>query len=331
MQIKEWGEENFIEHLARNFNSDPSILGIGDDCAVIPTGSDLSWLVTTDALVEGIHFLKGQISAKDLGYKTIAVNVSDIAAMGGRPHYAFLSIALPKETEQHWLCEYIEGIKSACTLWNIQLLGGDTVGSKRDLFINLTLVGSANSTEIKYRSQAKAGDIICTNGTLGDSAAGLKCLQENIKTSKNAEMLIKAHFHPNIELEQGIWLASKAEVHAMMDLSDGLNCDLKRMMRKSKCGASIETAKLPLSQALLNVCLTQDWDPQALAVSGGEDYTLLFTVASDKFEELQRSFQRTFKSPLYAIGHITPLIDVIQYICQGKEIEMNQTHFDHFQ
>lgn len=329
MQIKDWGEERWIQHLEELFPVKDLLTGIGDDCAVIPYGGDRAWLVTTDALVEGVHFLKNQISAFDLGYKAIAVNVSDIAAMGGVPAYAFLSIAFPKETECQWASELAQGIKRGCENWNIQLLGGDTVGSKRDIFMNLTLIGSAELTHLKYRHGAKLNDLICVTGNLGNSAAGLQALQEK-RASKEADCLIHSHFHPEPHLQEGIWLASHNEVHAMMDLSDGLDCDLKRLIKSSGAGALIEIAKLPLSPELLRASLDYQWDPLKLAIAGGEDYCLLLTVSLEAFPEIQSSFRKQFGSVLHEIGRVTDQTSQLTYLQNGVLMQLDYTHFDHF-
>ncbi len=260
MKFQDWGEESFIQHLAKHFPAKDSIIGIGDDCAVIPSGHGLAWLVTTDAIVEGVHFLKDQISARDLGYKAVAVNVSDIMAMGGESKYIFLSIALPKAVDCTWVCNMIQGMKDACEKWDLLLLGGDTVGSKRDVFLNLTLMGSAVAAKIKYRHQAEAGDVICVSGYLGDAGGGLKTLPNQTPKTEDVKYLQRAHFHPEPHPEQGIWLASEKGVHAMMDVSDGLDCDLKRLIKSSQSGAVIEISKVPISTALTRVGLDNGWD-----------------------------------------------------------------------
>src|SRR4051812_47864077 len=177
MLFKEWGEENFVQYLSSHFPAQNPAVGIGDDCAVIPCEQGTVCLITTDALIEGVHFLKEQILARDLGYKTVAVSVSDVTAMGGVPKYAFLSIAIPKAMECAWVCDVIQGVKEGCEKWGLLLLGGDTIGSKRDLFLNLTLMGSASAEKVKYRHQAKIGDTICVTGNLGNAGGGLKALQ----------------------------------------------------------------------------------------------------------------------------------------------------------
>lgn len=330
MKFQNWGEDQFIEHLTTLFPSKDSIVGIGDDCAVIPGENGKAWLVTTDALVEGVHFLKDQIAAKDLGYKTVAASVSDIAAMGGMPVYAFLTIALPKTVECTFAKLVIDGIKEACDQWGILLLGGDTVGSKRDIFLSLTLIGSAIQDQIKYRGQAQSGDVICVSGYLGDSGGGLKALQEKMPRTKEMQSLIQSHFHPEPSPKQGHWLAAHKEVHAMMDISDGLNCDLRRLINKSKKGAEVETHLIPISSLLAGVCAKEGWDALQLALVGGEDYCLLFTVAPAAFQKLQNSFQKTFKSTFFPIGKINDRADELVYYKSGQVIQVDYVNFNHF-
>ncbi|MDR2539241.1 MAG: thiamine-phosphate kinase [Chlamydiales bacterium] len=331
MQFQKWGEDPFVEHLAQQFLFNDPVLGIGDDSAVIPMENGKAWLITTDALVEGVHFLKEQIAAKDLGYKAMAVNVSDIAAMGGEPKYAFLSVAFPKATDCSWIKLLIDGVKEACDKWDILLLGGDTVGSKRDIFLNVALIGSAFQDKIKYRCGAQPGDIICVSGCLGDSGGGLKALQEGTTKTREVQYLIRSHFHPEPSSQQGIWLACHHEVHAMMDLSDGLDCDLKRLMKKSKKGAEVEMDRIPISHFLSSVCLKERWDALQLALTGGEDYCLLLTVASEAFDNLQQVFQQTFHRSLFSIGRITNCVDELVYYKNGKKTRVNYTNYNHFQ
>lgn len=324
-------EEGFIEYLRARFPTQGSVLGIGDDCAVIPFGEGKAALVTTDALVEGVHFLKEEISPHDLGYKTVAVSVSDIAAMGGDPKYAFFSIAIAKTIKREWVHQMMEGMRAACSQWNIALLGGDTVGSKRDLFLNLTLIGVAPLEQVKYRHDARPGDVICVSAPLGDSGGGLKGLQESRALTGDMEVLLRAHFHPQPAVEQGRWLARQPGVHAMMDLSDGLACDLPRLLKSSRLGGRIEVSKIPLSMPLQRLSAMYGWDPLELAVAAGEDYSLLVTVDPQRAAVIQHDFAQQFGSPLYDIGVVTdPPIQLI-YLKQGSEITLRSLPFDHFQ
>lgn len=323
-------EEQFIQYLKEQFISPNSIKGIGDDCAVIPRSDGTALLITTDALVEGVHFLKEKISPRDLGYKTVAVNVSDIAAMGGEPVGAFLTIAIPKNTTQKWLKELINGIKEGCKEFNLPLLGGDTVGSKRDLFLNLALIGSAKQDQIKYRDGAKANDLICVTGDLGNSAAGLQVILDN-RTEPFFQPFVKAHYRPHIYLKEGQWLASRKEVHSMMDLSDGLDADLKKLLKASICGAVVEISQLPVSETFTEAVIQNKWDPIRLTLSGGEDYALLLTVSKDHFEEMAEAYQNQFSKALYVIGEIIPEKGKLVYNYGGKPYPIKTSSFEHFQ
>lgn len=330
MKFSKWGEEAFIQYLTTQFSQNGAF-GIGDDCAVIPQNEENSWLVTTDALVEGVHFIKEQIQASDLGYKTMAVNVSDIAAMGGTPKYAFLSIAIPKDMDDVFIKDFVDGIKKACQTWDVFLLGGDTVGSKRDLFINVTLIGSAAPQNIKYRHLAQNGDLICVTGPLGNSGGGFRAIQEGHPVDADIKNLIAAHFHPEVYPREGKWLASKNCIHAMMDISDGLNCDLRRIIKRSIKGAIVEIEKIPVSNSLLKVCKQLGWDSINLALTGGEDYCLLFTVSANDFDLIQYEFQKEFGKPIYNIGTITEAFNELVYQSQGNEIYQNLNNYNHFQ
>lgn len=299
--LKDLGEDSFIQQIIAQFPHS----GIGDDCAVIPP-----WLITTDALVEGVHFIKDQIPPQALGYKTVAINVSDIAAMGGKPLYAFLAIALPSSTSTTWLEGFMQGIKEACEKWAIELKGGDTVGSQRDLFINLTLIGQAN--KVKYRHQAERGDTIYVTGPLGNSGGGLKALQKGVKN----DFLIHSHYHPEPSIEKGIELASLDDVHAMMDISDGLDIDLRRLLKASQKGAILNLDQIPLSRELTQACVKEGWDPLELALTGGEDYCLLVTAAGE--------------INAFPIGTITDKPEELMYLKGNKKFELHYNGFNHW-
>ena len=328
--LKDWSEENFIQFLKKKFFHPSSLIGIGDDAAVIPLNKKKGYLITTDALIEEIHFIKKKISPHDLGLKTVYVNVSDIAAMGGIPKFAFLTLGLPLETEKRWLEKFIEGIKEATQEYGINLLGGDTVGSKKHLFINLTLIGEAPLRSIKYRSSSKIQDIICVTGFLGDSSGGLKAIRQGLKITVDVQALIRAHSLPHIHLKEATWLSQYPEVHSMMDLSDGLDLDLKRILKASKKGATVDCDKLPLSDPLKQVCLKNHWDPISLAISGGEDYCLLLTIEKESFEKISSKYKRKFQKPLYPIGEVTKAPEEIVYRISNQKVQLNLKSFNHF-
>lgn len=324
------GEFGFLQHISPQFkkNLPLNVEGIGDDCAVIPFQNSLSYLVTTDLLIEDIHFILNKITPHQLGYRSLAVNISDIAAMGGTPHYAFLSLALPIHLSIEWLDAFFEGIRDLASQNNIFLLGGDTTRSEK-IVINLLLIGTQKTATIKKRSHAQIGDVICCTGNLGDSGAGLKLLLDGRHMSDLlSRKLIDHHLHPQPHLSEGKWLAEQEGVHAMIDISDGLSSDIQRIMEESKCGAHIRVELLPLSQELVQVSKVHRWSAEQLALSGGEDYCLLITVDPTKFSSIKDHFAHTFSRPLYEIGTIET--SSLLFTFHQKSYILQKSGFDHF-
>lgn len=300
MKMQQLGEFGLIDRIRKMTSvPDPSWVGIGDDCAVIPlspeTGgapaSDL--LVSTDMLVEGTHFLMEDISPRQLGWKSAAVNISDIAAMGGKPIATFLSLALPKTLPEQWMQEFMEGYNGISEKFGAALLGGDTTCSPDRICINVAVLGTCPRGKAKLRSAARPGDLVCVTGTLGDSAAGLRLILGGQKGA--APRLMDRHYTPTPRVEEGLALSCLPGVHAMMDISDGVGSDLRHILDESGVGARIDTGKLPISKELQALCSEKGWDPKELALSGGEDYELLFTMDP----------QETPDIPYTVIGEIT--------------------------
>ncbi|MGM9784126.1 MAG: thiamine-phosphate kinase [Candidatus Cryptobacteroides sp.] len=300
MKMQQLGEFGLIDRIRKMTSvPDPSWVGIGDDCAVIPlspeTGgapaSDL--LVSTDMLVEGTHFLMEDISPRQLGWKSAAVNISDIAAMGGKPIATFLSLALPKTLPEQWMQEFMEGYNGISEKYGAALLGGDTTCSPDRICINVAVLGTCPRGKARLRSAARPGDLVCVTGTLGDSAAGLRLILGGQKGA--APRLMDRHYTPTPRVEEGLALSCLPGVHAMMDISDGVGSDLRHILDESGVGARIDTGKLPISKELQALCSEKGWDPKELALSGGEDYELLFTMDP----------QETPDIPYTVIGEIT--------------------------
>lgn len=293
MTIKDAGEFGFIKSLKNILND------IGDDCAVLPYTEDDVLLVTTDALVENIHFLLDKAPPYDLGYKALAVNLSDIAAMGGSPLASVISLSMPSSTPLLWLQEFYQGLQEICKTYDTKIIGGDTTGSPGPLYINVTMLGTMPKSFVKRRSAAKMGDIVCTTGFCGDSGAGLKALIEDIKSP-----LVTTHYRPRPHLAEGAFLSKFPAVHAMMDLSDGISSDSMRLAEESLCEFQIDPSSLPLSPEFLEITAKYHWDRTHLALMGGEDYCLLVTIDPHFFEAINKSFQERFNHPLYPIGRI---------------------------
>jgi len=324
------GEFGLIQKIKEQFslNLPQSVEGIGDDCAIIPESDQSSLLVTTDMLIEDVHFLRSDILPQDLGYKSLAVNVSDIAAMGGVPQFAFLSLALPLNLDGAWLESFFSGFKDLASNTKIYLLGGDTNQSKNGIAINVTLLGRVENKFLKRRSEAKLGDIICVTDFLGDSAGGLKIILDKLPRSADALHLIKNHYRPQLNLQQGQWLSQHASVHAMMDVSDGIDSDLKRIMESSKCGVEIRIEDIPVTSVLKKFAKGHDFDFLQLALAGGEDYCLLLTVDPSAYEDLNNKFQLQFSRSLFPIGTIVE--QELTYLQNGMPFKIKNNGFDHF-
>ncbi|MDZ4165977.1 MAG: thiamine-phosphate kinase [Smithellaceae bacterium] len=332
MKLSAIGEFGFIARFSPPFLKDlaSGSMGIGDDCAVIPWQEGASLLVTTDMLVEDIHFLRKRIPPRDLGYKSLAVNLSDIAAMGGAANSAYLSLGIPPDVEVEWLDEFFIGLRELADKWEVRLLGGDTTRSPGPLIINLAVLGRAENRRLKYRSSARVGDIIAVTGLLGDSAAGLMILLEDRELDEDAAFLLNCHHRPSPGLAEGVWLADWEEVHAMMDVSDGIDSDLQRIMERSRCGARVILDDLPLSDLLRQSALRYGWKALELAAAGGEDYCLLTTIAPEAFSGIQDNFQERFGKPLYRIGVVTEKEEGLCYLLSGKPSVLSKTGFNHF-
>lgn len=295
------GEFGLIDHIRGEFSSVedfPSLaeipVQIGDDCAVLPQESGFHSVVSTDMLVEGSHFLRERITPYQLGWKSAAVNFSDIAAMGASPAGSFLALALPRDISADWVKEFIRGYKDISKLYAFPLLGGDTTSSPGGISICVTVIGRCEKGRERLRSGAKAGDLVCVSGTLGDSGLGL----DSILNGREDEALVKAHYLPHPRFDLAKLLAGDDSVHAMMDLSDGLASDLLHIMEESHCGAQVDLDAIPISEHARVYCAKYGLDPLRPALCAGEDYQLLFTADA-------ASFNAAAYADVTVIGRIT--------------------------
>lgn len=286
-------EFGFIERIRELFASLPTngFEGIGDDCAVLPLGSGESLVFTTDLLAEGVHFLRHATSARELGRKSLAVNLSDVAAMGATPIATLLSLSLPTDATQTWAMEFMAGYHELSDAFGTTLAGGDTTGSTSGIVVNVTAIGRVQDTHIKRRRDALPDDIIFVGGPLGESGAGLR----DILAGRFGTHAAAVHRNPQPQVAEGIWLGTRPEVHAMMDLSDGLASDLGHILTASGTGAEIDMELLPVAASA---------DLQTAACAG-EDYKLLLTVDPAHADELAAQFEARFGTPLYPIGRIS--------------------------
>ena len=318
--MKPRGEFGLIEFIKGHFNQPEGVIGIGDDCAVVPSG-DGELLFSTDLLVEGVHFLRHKSSPEDVGWKAAAVNLSDIAAMGGIPVATFLSIALPKEAQGEWVERFIKGYEEISRRYNVPLLGGDTTSSLRDIVINVGVLGRASSGRCIKRNGALVGHSIYVTGNLGDSAAGLQAILNDWEKTPAVTSLINSHMRPTPKLQEGYALMNTGLIGAMMDISDGIASDLNHILKASEVGAQVSMDKIPMSNDLKSICKIHELDPYALAVGGGEDYELLFT-APECIEEC-------VDFPVYKIGEIVEN-KTFRWLKDGIDTDFNIDGFNHF-
>ena len=302
--LKDTGEFGLIDKIRKSFPVPSGVTGIGDDCAILPGETGKETLISTDMLVEGVHFLLSDITPYQLGWKSAAVNMSDIAAMGASPKGTFLALSLPPEVSDEWVDDFLKGYGDVSEEYGFPLLGGDTTSSKSGICICVTAVGESLSCRSVRRDGAVPGDLICVTGTLGDSAAGLEIVLKGIgRESEESGYLLGKHYLPRPRIEQGLRLADCAGVHSMMDISDGIASDLRHILEESGVGAEVDVDLIPLSPQLKSFCGKYSIDIQKLALCGGEDYELLFTIGEDSEAQLD--------IPHTVIGRITDGRDLV--------------------
>jgi len=308
MGLKDIGEFGFIRRISPQccINRERVYKAIGDDAAAFWTDPGRLTLLTTDLLLERVHFQRSAAGGFDLGYKALAVNLSDIAAMGGEAREAFVSIAIPKDCPLDYLEALYEGMRHLAGEFGVNILGGDTTASQQDLIINIALTGSVPEAEILCRDGARPGDWIGSSGCLGDSRAGLHLLLQEIpRDTPELATLCQRHLRPRPHLREGRFLARQGGVSAAIDVSDGLSSDLHHLLAAGRTGARLRASRLPVSSELEAFGRRFGHDPLEFALSGGEDYTLLFTLRPDQAERLQKAYQQAFGAPFSILGEIT--------------------------
>lgn len=331
------GEFGLIEHLTRNFElrNPSSLKGINDDAAVIDNGNFLT-VVSTDLLIEGIHFDLMYTPLKHLGYKAVVVNLSDIYAMNARPKQITVSIAISNRFSVEALDELYEGIRAACERYGVDLVGGDTSSSNKGLLISVTAIGQGEADKLTYRNTARVGDLVCITGNLGAAYLGLQILERekqlflsdpNIQPNlEDQSYLIGRQLKPEARKEMIELFAQQQLVPtAMMDISDGLSSDLMHICRQSGVGAYIEESGVPIHPEAQQMAIKFGLDPITVALSGGEDYELLFTIDPNDLEKVK------YLPDIYIAGEIVPAEDGLKLHTKGGNIHaMTAQGWTHF-
>lgn len=309
-------------------NSTHIVAGIGDDAAAfIPVPGRIQ-LLTTDMLIEGIHFNLQTTTPWQLGYKSIAVNLSDIAAMGGEPRHVVVSIALPQETSVEFVTELYAGMKSICGEFAVNIIGGDTVSSLQGVVINVAATGDVDQTLLQRRSGAVPGDLLVVTGTLGDSAGGLGLLSH--PEGKNVacyDILTKRHLLPCPQVKAAGSLAA-AGATSMNDVSDGLASEANEIAKASGVGLRIEEKQVPLSSELLQAAEYLGENAMQYALYGGEDYQLLFTISPENYRKLEK---HSLGTSLTVIGEVIGSQTGVRLIdAAGNDSILEAKGYNHF-
>ena len=336
VSLADLGEFGLIKRLNKDINiKNPStVKGVGDDAAVLEY-KDKQVIVTTDILVEGVHFDLSYVPLKHLGYKSVVVNLSDVYAMNAIPKQITVTIAISNRFALEAVDELYKGIKLACETYGVDLVGGDTSSSYTGLIISITAIGEGEKDKIVYRSGAKPNDLICVSGDLGSAYAGLKVLQreqEVFKANPDVQPELKGY---DYILERQLKPEARGDIvrlfeelkiqpTSMIDISDGLSSEIIHISEESKCGTRIYDEKIPLADETRKFAEETLIVPTTFAMNGGEDYELLFTISQDDFEKIKNN-------PLISIiGHITEQSKGnFLVMSDGNEIELKAQGWNH--
>ena len=336
-EINELGEFGLIDHITKNFTNinDSTKVGVGDDAAVIDAGKDYL-LLSTDMLVEGVHFDLSYMPIHHLGYKSISINVSDIAAMNGVPEQVVVSIGLSNRFSVEAMEKLYEGMEFACKDFNVDLVGGDTTSSPSGLIISVSITGRVEKDRVALRSKAEKGDIVCATGDLGGAYIGLQILEREKQV-----FLANPNMQPNLNkypYVTGRQLKPKArmdiihelaELHvkpnAMIDISDGLASELYHLSKQSNVGFFIYEDKLPIHKQTFDTSVEFNIDPITSVMNGGEDYELLFTINQDDHEKLKNH------PDIHFIGYTSEKEKRINLVTKNQNVvPIKAQGWDHF-
>ncbi|GAK74880.1 thiamine-phosphate kinase [Nonlabens ulvanivorans] len=335
--IENLGEFGLIDHITQNveLNQDSTLKGIGDDAAVI--NHTASTVVTTDMLVEGIHFDLSYVPLKHLGYKAVMVNLSDLYAMNAVPTQITVSIAMSNRFPVEAVEELYNGIKLACKIYNVDLIGGDTTASQSGLIISITAIGEQKEDDIIYRSGAGDNDLLVVSGDIGAAYMGLQILEREkavYKANPNNQPDVEAYSYL---LERQLKPEARKDIPkllkeldvkptSMIDLSDGLSSEVIHLCKNSNVGMKLYEEKLPLDPTVIAACEEFNLDSTTIALSGGEDYELLFTVKQEDFPKIKAN------PSLSIIGHAVPNGEGIHLITRsGEQIPIKAMGWNSFQ
>lgn len=336
-EINELGEFGLIEQITKNFENknETTRIGVGDDAAAIDAGKDYL-LLSTDMLIEGVHFDLSYMPIEHLGYKSISINVSDIAAMNGNPEQVVVSLGLSNRFSVEAVKKLYEGIRSACKDFKVDLVGGDTTSSPSGLVISVSITGRVEKDKIALRSKVEIGDIICATGDLGGAYIGLQVLEREKQVfMANPDMQPNLKNYPYVAGRQLKPKARMDIIHelaelnvrpkSMIDISDGLASELYHLSKQSNVGFNIYEDKIPIDKQTYDTAVEFNIDPITCAMNGGEDYELLFSISQDDYEKLKNH------PDIHFIGYATEKKKGINLITKNQNVvPIKAQGWDHF-
>ena len=325
------GEFGWLKRLLPSLYWPPSLrshlgIGPGDDAGVLKLTPGKRLVASTDAMVEGIHFDRHWFSWEDLGYKVLAVNLSDLAAMGNvKPLAALVTAAFPGDTSVDAVDKFYKGLENCAKRWKTGLLGGDTVGSTGGSYVNVTILGEADAKNLLIRSSARPGEWLATTGPLGLASAGLNLLMKGGVANPSHRLLLQAFRRPTPRFDEAKFLATSKLATSLMDCSDGLEASARILSDASRIGVEIWMDKLPITPAFASWAKQAKKDPRDVALTGGEDYELIFTVRPNEWSRVQRRLPlaRIIGRTLAASAGVCALRD-------GQTIALQRYGFSHF-
>ena len=333
MKIKEIGEFGLIQKIAAMLPTPHKgvTMGIGDDCAVFELPNGKLGLLTTDMLVEGVHYSKEFATPYEIGWRAMAGNFSDIAAMGGTPRLVLISLGVPEITKVSWVEDLYKGMSKLAATYDTDIAGGDTVTSSQGV-LNIVVWGEVEPSQTGYRSGAKPGQALLVTGDLGGSHAGLEILRRKLQLLPEIKAYpVEKHLHPVPRIEAGRWIGAQIDHGALTDSSDGLGRDLKNLAEASKVGFRVYLDKIPIHPSTCKVAEILEKKPADFALQGGEDYELVFTLSQEGLAERLIDFEKQTGVKATVIGEVLPPEAGIQLQdAQGNCQTLSGFGFEHF-
>ncbi len=332
MKLSQLGEFGLIDRIKKIVTNDSRtpLLGIGDDAALFRPRPGWITVLTTDAMVEGVHFDLTYIPIESLGWKALAINLSDVAAMGGVPQYAVVSLALPSSWEVEDVESLYKGMRQCGDFYGCTLIGGDTVSSNSGCFISVTVIGEVEDGCAVTRGGARNRDILCVTGKLGGSMVGLEVLKSG-ENKNQFPISVKRFLQPEIRLEESRKLVKEFEITSMIDISDGLSSEIIHICQESGLGCLIEEDKIPIAEEVFLRAEKGEKPSSIYGLNSGEEYELLFTMSKVEYEKFLSKKSAMGGFDFTVIGEMRPKEEGIKIMRQGKTIPLSPEGWNHFE